>query len=629
MAGSVFLARDTRTGQRVALKLVPHGTDQDSLEILAAERWGAELQKRLSQVSSHVPTVFEHGDHESGYFVAMEYLEGENLSTLISRGSLPAEKAAAIGVELCSFLDDAHRFETVIGNREFRSLVHGDLTPRNVRITVDQKVKVLDFGIAKALSLSRKVTRNDFGTLWYLSPERLETGVVDEFVDFWAVGVMLYEMVRAARPFQAEDTRRLERLIVSRQSAPALNGSCPGTLQSVIAKMLAPTPAERYPTAQAIREDLERFKAGEKTEAEQEGWPNRSQDEPETRRTQRPVDSDEDKTRRTTSKPQEPAPIKNADGGHRPPLQPRRQWIPTKVRVGMSVFLLFFMIGLMANEYFVRASANRVAELVPTRELEQMGELWDRYDQLAHRDYLHIATIGLRGDLIQRTEALADRVIANYRTSLPNVREAQWQAARDALARAVAAAPHDSQVKAALRYCEGHLHRINGEAKRSRRQFAESETDLTEAVAAFREAAELRRGWPDPFLGLARTFIYGLQDLDRGADALRQAERNGYAPGERETVQLADGYRVRGDTLTRNAAQLHELPQEREYLERAAEAYRQALTLYLSIKDFTKVGRNLRLTQQSINRTEERIAELSRPATETTQTVPTSPQEVR
>src|SRR5207244_8193906 len=122
------------------------------------------------------------------------------------------------------------------------------------------------------------------------------------------------------------------------------------------------------------------------------------------------------------------------------------------------------------------------------------------------------------------------------------------------------------------------LHRINGEAERARRQLPEAERDLTEAVAAFREAAELHPGWPDPFLGLARTFIYGLQDLDRGADALRQAERNGYKPGERETVQLADGYRLRGDALTRNAKQLYEMPQARDYLQRAAEAYPAAST---------------------------------------------------
>ena len=95
--------------------------------------------------------------------------------TLISRGPLPTERATAIAAELCRFLEDADRFEANIGDRKLRSLLHGDLKPRNVRITGDGQIKVLDFGIAKALSLSRKVTRNDFGSVAYLSPERLET----------------------------------------------------------------------------------------------------------------------------------------------------------------------------------------------------------------------------------------------------------------------------------------------------------------------------------------------------------------------------------------------------------------------------------------------------------------------
>ena len=132
----------------------------------------------------------------------------------------------------------------------------------------------------------------------------------------------------------------------------------------------------------------------------------------------------------------------------------------------------------------------------------------------------------------------------------------------------------------------------------------------------------MRPNWPDPFLGLGRTFIYGLQDLDRGADALQQAERLGYTPGERETVQLADGYRLRGDSLSRNAKQLHGMPQERDHLERAAEAYKQALTLYLSVKDFSNVGPDMRLSQQSLNRVEKRLAELvGRRADEPTYTV--------
>jgi serine/threonine protein kinase len=608
MAGSVFLARDSRTQQLIALKLVPHGTDSETLEILEAERWGAELQKQLSRFSRHVPVVHEHGNHEAGYYVAMEYLDGENLATLISRGRIPPDEAAGIAIELCMFLEDAHRFEAVLGDREFRSLVHGDLTPRNVRITSARKVKVLDFGIAKALSLSRKVTRNDFGTLWYLSPERLETGVVDEHADYWALGVMLYEMISGARPFQAEDTRRLERLILSRQSAPPLKADCPAGLGSVIAKLLAPLPADRYASATAIREDLERFRNTEQTLAEQEGW-SRNTGEIETRRTQSGHASEEETRRTVNPKGTAPGEAPASSGvegipGHRPSGRRRLRWL-------LAAVLLVAVSGIIFHESRLRSEATRLSENVPMLEMDQLAAIWDRYDGLTEQAYLPFATMGLGRRLTERSSIVADRVIANYRSSLPTVREAQWQSARDALARAVAFDTDDPGLRAALRYCEGHLYRINGEAKRSRRQFAEAQQDLTDAVAAFREAAELRADWPDPFLGLARTFIYGLQDLDRGADALRQAERNGYQRGEREVVQLADGYRVRGDTLVRNARQLDGMPQEREFLERAAEAYRQALSLYLSIRDFSNVSSSIRLAQQALNRIDQRLAELS------------------
>src|SRR4029453_14483811 len=112
--------------------------------------------------------------------------------------------------------------------------------------------------------------------------------------------------------------------------------------------------------------------------------------------------------------------------------------------------------------------------------------------------------------------------MANYRTPLPTVRETQWKQAREALARAVRIAPSNRRLKAWLRSWEGQLHRINGEARKARRKTVEAQQEFTDAVTAFREAAELRPDWPDPFLGLARTFIYGLEDVDRGADALIQ-----------------------------------------------------------------------------------------------------------
>jgi serine/threonine-protein kinase len=111
----VFLATDTRADRQVALKLVQRGTDRETQEIADAEQFGAELQKRFGEHGSHVPVVYEYGvDEDSGYFyVAMEYLDGENLSEVIALGPVEPERAASIAGELARFLEDAHAFEAL------------------------------------------------------------------------------------------------------------------------------------------------------------------------------------------------------------------------------------------------------------------------------------------------------------------------------------------------------------------------------------------------------------------------------------------------------------------------------------------------------------------------------------
>src|SRR5262249_42297431 len=107
----VFLAIDARTSRPGALKVVPTRNDREAREVLEAERWGAKLQEQFCRTSGHVPTVYEHGI-ESGYFyLAMEYLEGRNLSEIISDGPLPPGRAATIAIQLCEFLEAAHGFE--------------------------------------------------------------------------------------------------------------------------------------------------------------------------------------------------------------------------------------------------------------------------------------------------------------------------------------------------------------------------------------------------------------------------------------------------------------------------------------------------------------------------------------
>src|SRR5262249_4849589 len=135
--------------------------------------------------------------------------------------------------------------------------------------------------------------------------------------------------------------------------------------------------------------------------------------------------------------------------------------------------------------------------------------------------------------------------------------------------------------------------------------------EFTEAVSAFREAAELRPAWPDPFLGLMRTFIYGLEDVDRGADALKQAQRLGYSASERETVQLADGYRSRAMAFARTARTLSGMAVEPKYLARSADAYRQAIDLYSRALGYPDAPRNLRVAQRGLEQVEQRTSELA------------------
>ena len=608
----VFLATDSRDGRSVALKLVPTGTDREARDVLEAERWGAKLQEQFCRVSRNVPEVYAHDTEGRYFYIAMEYLEGRNLSEVLGDGPLVPERAAGLAIQLCQFLEAAHGFEATIDGRHLRSLLHGDLKPRNIRVLDGDRIKVLDFGIAKALSLSRKVTRNDFGSIAYLSPERLESGEIDAHADFWAVGVLLYEMVGGVQPFRAPDTRRLEQRIRSLRPAAPLEPPCPPGLQAIVAKLLAGDAADRYRDAAAIRADLECFAAGATTQAQREGWPARAQDEPGTRRTIPASPVEEEATRRTLRATADLQPTALSPITIAPPVQPqpakrRRRFLAALPRTA----LLLLALAIVGNELSVASRATRVKAAVPMVELDGVSRLWDQYDALNARGSLRIGVVGLERALTNQTATLAERVAGNYRSPVPTVREAQWRTAREALVRAVIANPDNRQLKGSLRYCDGHLHRINGEARKAHKQTAEAQHEFTDAVTAFREAAELRPNWPDPFLGLMRTFIVGLEDVDRGADALKQAQRFGYTAGDRETAQLADGYRARGDTLARTARALAGTAQEQEALTRSAEAYRQAIDLYAKVLGFAEVSRNMRAVQRGLKQVEQRMTDLT------------------
>ena len=528
----------------------------------------------------------------------------------------------AIAVELCRFLEDARGFTWTVEGREVRHLLHGDLTPANVRLTGDGRVKVLDFGIAKALSLSRKVTRNDFGSLAYLSPERLESGGDMDATDgFWAVGVMLYEMLKGAPPFSAPDTRRLERVIVSRRPAPILEGVCPVGCRR--RRQAAGSDAGRSLSERRGDPPGSRALPGGRGDRRAEaGWPGRgrrrARDAPARTAARggghaahRAAAAAADRAgrvgaaygthRREAAGPgrraphrvrrARPRPIDTADSAGSADdcaATARRAAAPRpRPPSGMRRVLRWALVVLAAltllNEISVGRAAGRVADTVPSRELETLGPAWSEYQRLSD-DGIGFGTSRLRRALTQRTTTLADRVIANYREGLKVVWEPQWKQARDMLARAVGRAIRIARTSR-RRCATPRAICLASTAMRARRKGDEeaARQEYADAVTAFREAAELRPSWADPFIGLSRTFIAGLGDVDRGADALNQARRLGYNPGERETAQLAGGYVERGDSLWQSARELRGMPQERDYLTRAVEAYQQALDLYTGV----------------------------------------------
>src|SRR5262249_26826921 len=145
-------ARRISDGLRVAFKLVVLSNDPDSADKLAAERRGARLQQEFARAHGLVPAVYGYGTHEHDFYIAMELIEGGDLAQMIAAGPLPVKIVAAYASRICAFLDKAHRFATTIEGERYDRIVHADLKPQHVLITRDGGIKVLDFGIAKALA---------------------------------------------------------------------------------------------------------------------------------------------------------------------------------------------------------------------------------------------------------------------------------------------------------------------------------------------------------------------------------------------------------------------------------------------------------------------------------------------
>ena len=596
--GTVYAAHHRVDGRRAALKLVLSTDAPDSPDKLAAERRGAELQQQFGRVHGTVPEVYEFGTHRGRHFyIAMEFVEGGSLAQLIARGPMEPAVAARHAAAICEFLEQAHQFLTIEGESG-SAIVHADLKPQHILLPRPGEIRVLDFGIAKALAKTRQVTTNIWGTIYYASPEQLESGGVNPHVDFWSLGVMLYEMLAGHRPYaQLEHNRsRLEQAIRTNERREPLPASCPPALLAIVNKLLAYQPGRRYPNAAAIRADLEAFLAGRPPAAAAE------YDAPPTMAIARPPLPPAAQSPADLVPPTEPLPAARVTpAAETEPLPvappPARERAYSLRRLAWLAALLL-VVALLAVEGVAWVAAERFRGNVESIDGRAVADMKQDYDLIRSWGTLDL---GLRwrvhGLLRERLVALGDAVIADYRREQPAVGLIEWRQAREALAWALQLAPGDPAIEAKQIACDAHVTRISAQSQpraSSRRQQL-----FASAIAKFRRAAELDPRSFDPYLGISRTQVYGMGDVDAAVAAIAEAEKRGYQMGRRERAQLGDGY-LRSAERSRQLARTLSGDQRRRELENAQASYARCVELFDPVVGFGNAAQNLEFCKRQL-----------------------------
>jgi serine/threonine protein kinase/tetratricopeptide (TPR) repeat protein len=260
--GEVWLAHDEALDRRVALKFPAPDRFRDP-----AVRQRLLREARAAAALEHptVCRVFELGEVGGHAFIAMEYVEGETLAARLARGPVPLAQALSWGMAIATALDEAH------GKR----IVHRDLKPANVMVTTSGEVKVMDFGLARALpgrlhdggaawASGLTAAGTIVGTPGYMAPEEIKGEEADERADIWALGCVLYELLTGVRAFSDATPAGLIGAILYTEPLPlsARHPRAPRSLERVVRKCLAKHPKARWQSARDLRDELQRV-AGE------------------------------------------------------------------------------------------------------------------------------------------------------------------------------------------------------------------------------------------------------------------------------------------------------------------------------------------------------------------------------
>ena len=247
----VYCAEDTQLGRRVALKLLYRRFAEDSEFV---ERFRREASSAAGLQHPNIVGIFDRGEWDGTYYIAMEYLEGRTLKQLVrEHGAMPPDLATDITIQVLRAARFAHK----------RGVIHRDIKPHNVILDEEGRAKVTDFGIARAGASDMTETGSIMGTAQYLSPEQAQGQPVSPRSDLYSIGVMLYELLTGRVPFDAESPVAIAvRHVSDRPIPPAeINPDVPPALDAVVMKALEKEPARRFADADEFIAALEAARA--------------------------------------------------------------------------------------------------------------------------------------------------------------------------------------------------------------------------------------------------------------------------------------------------------------------------------------------------------------------------------
>src|SRR5918997_1139124 len=248
----VYLAEDQELGRRVAIKIL-HGRYANDDQFV--ERFRREAKHAAGLSHPNIVSIFDRGEAEGTYYIAMEYLEGRSLKELIaSRGPAPVTLAIEYTRQILAALRVSHR----------TGVVHRDIKPHNILIDGEGRLKVTDFGIARAGPSQMTEAGSIIGTAQYLSPEQAQGAPVSESSDLYSVGIVLYELLTGEVPFSGESPVEIAMKHLSQVPAPPshLRPEIPHDLDLVVMRALAKDPDDRYQSADEMDADLARVARG-------------------------------------------------------------------------------------------------------------------------------------------------------------------------------------------------------------------------------------------------------------------------------------------------------------------------------------------------------------------------------